>query len=76
MANQMTVISSIMEENKMSREFVDAVASGKNLDAEKVFKTAMASKIGDTLETKRSEVAKTFVQQAKDEAAEKEVGND
>jgi len=72
----MTVISSIMEENKMSREFVDAVASGKNLDAEKVFKTAMASKIGDTLETKRSEVAKTFVQQAKDEAAEKEVGND
>jgi hypothetical protein len=76
MANQMTVISSIMEENKMSREFVDAVASGKNLDAEKVFKTAMASKIGDTLETKRSEVAKTFVQQAKDEAAEKEIGND
>jgi hypothetical protein len=72
----MTVISSIMEENKMSREFVDAVASGKNLDAEKVFKTAMASKIGDTLETKRSEVAKTFVQQAKDEAAEKEIGND
>ena len=60
----------------MSREFVDAVASGKNLDAEKVFKTAMASKIGDTLETKRSEVAKTFVQQAKDKAAEKEVGND
>ena len=62
----------------MSREFVDAVASGKNLDAEKVFKTAMASKIGDTLETKRSEVAKTFVQQAKDEiaAAEEEVGND
>ena len=36
----------------------------------------MASKIGDTLETKRSEVAKTFVQQAKDEAAEKEIGND
>jgi len=60
----------------MSKEFVDAVASGKNLDAEKVFKTAMASKIGDALETKRAEVAKTFVQQAKDEAAEKEVGND
>ena len=60
----------------MSKEFVDAVASGKNLDAEKVFKTAMASKIGDALETKRSEVAKTFVQQAKDEATEEEVGND
>ena len=62
----------------MSREFVDAMASGKNLGAEEVFKTAMSTKIGDTLEIKRSEVAKTFVQQAKDEiaAAEEEVGND
>ena len=60
----------------MSKEFVDAVERGNNLEAEKVFKTAMASKIGDALETKRSEVAKTFVQQAKDEAAEEEVGND
>mgnify|MGYP001405818157 FL=1 len=60
----------------MSKEFVDAMETGNNLEAEKVFKTAMASKIGDALETKRSEVAKTFVQQAKDEAAEEEVGND
>jgi len=60
----------------MSREFVDAVASGNNLGAEEVFKTSMATKIGDALETKRAEVAKTFVQQAKDEAAEEEVGND
>jgi hypothetical protein len=38
----------------------------------------MSTKIGDTLEIKRSEVAKTFVQQAKDEiaSAEEEVGND
>ena len=62
----------------MSREFVDAMASGNNLGAEEVFKSAMSAKIGDTLEIKRSEVAKTFVQQAKDEiaAAEEEVGND
>ena len=61
----------------MSKEFVDALAAGNNLEAETVFKTAMASKIGDALETKRSEVAKTFVQQAKDAAAEEEeVGND
>tara|TARA_B110000093_G_scaffold155203_1_gene171979 strand:+ start:138 stop:323 length:186 start_codon:yes stop_codon:yes gene_type:complete len=61
----------------MSKEFVDAMERGNNLEAEKVFKTAMASKIGDALETKRSEVAKTFVQQAKDAAAEEEeVGND
>ena len=59
----------------MSREFVAAVASGNNLGAEEVFKTSIATKIGDSLETKRSEVAKTFVQQAKDEA-EEEVGND
>ena len=60
----------------MSKEFVDAMERGNNLEAEKVIKTAMASKIGDALETKRAEVAKTFVQQAKDEAAEEEVGND
>ena len=61
----------------MSKEFVDALAAGNNLGAETVFKTAMASKIGDALETKRSEVAKTFVQQAKDVSAEEEeVGND
>tara|TARA_B110000977_G_scaffold153326_1_gene194826 strand:+ start:449 stop:634 length:186 start_codon:yes stop_codon:yes gene_type:complete len=61
----------------MSKEFVDALAAGNNLGAETVFKTAMASKIGDALETKRAEVAKTFVQQAKDAAAEEEeVGND
>mgnify|MGYP000959944924 CR=1 FL=1 len=48
----------------MSKEFVDAMATGNNLEAEAVFKTAMASKIGDALETKRSEVAKTFVKQA------------
>jgi hypothetical protein len=62
----------------MSRKFVDAVASGNNLGAEEVFKTTMSTKIGDTLEIKRSEVAKTFVQQAKDEiaSAEEEVGND
>ena len=62
----------------MSKEFVDALATGNNLEAETVFKSAMSAKIGDALEIKRSEVAKTFVQQAKDEvaAAEKEVGND
>jgi|TARA_R110000824_G_scaffold152052_1_gene323149 hypothetical protein len=59
----------------MSKEFVDAVATGNNLEAETVFKGAIAAKIGDALEIKRSEVAKTFVQQAKDEA-EEEVDND
>ena len=45
----------------MSREFVDAVAAGNNIEAEKVFTQSMASKVGDTLEVKRKELANTFV---------------
>ena len=45
----------------MSREFVDSIASGNNLGAEKAFKDSIASKVGDALETKRQEVSKTFV---------------
>ena len=45
----------------MSREFVDAVAAGNNIEAEKVFTQGMASKVGDTLEVKRKELSSTFV---------------
>ena len=45
----------------MSREFVDSIASGDNLDAEKAFKDSMANKVGDALEIKRKEMSKTFV---------------
>ena len=45
----------------MSREFVDAVADGNNIEAEKVFTQSMASKVGDTLEVKRKELSNTFV---------------
>ena len=45
----------------MSREFVDAVANGNNIEAEKVFTQGMASKVGDTLEVKRKELSNTFV---------------
>ena len=45
----------------MSREFVDSIASGSNLDAEKAFKDSMANKVGDSLEIKRKEISKTFV---------------
>ena len=43
------------------RDFVDAIGSGDNLSAETHFNNALASKVGDALETKRQEVAKTFV---------------
>jgi len=45
----------------MSREFVDAVADGNNIEAEKVFSTSIANKVGSALETKRKEIASTFV---------------
>ena len=43
------------------KDFVSSIASGQNLDAEQHFKSALANKVGDALETKRQEVAKTFV---------------
>ena len=45
----------------MSREFVDALVDGNNIEAEKVFTKTMATKVGDTLEVKRKELANTFV---------------
>ena len=44
-----------------AKEFVDALQNGKNLDAEDAFKVAMSSKVGDALEDKRKEVARSFV---------------
>ena len=49
------------EEMIMSNEFVDALYDGKNLEAEDAFKSAMQDKIGAALETKRREVANSFV---------------
>ena len=43
------------------KDFVSSIASGDNLSAETHFNTALASKVGDALETKRQDVAKTFV---------------
>ncbi len=54
----------------MSREFVDKVETGDNIGAKDAFATAMVAKVGDALEIKRSEVAKTFVQQRKEMSPE------
>ena len=45
----------------MSKEFVDAIVDGNNLEAEKAFSITMASRVGDALEVKRKELANTFV---------------
>ena len=50
----------------MSREFVDALAAGNNLEAENVFKNAISTKVGDALEIKRKEVSKSFVSKVKE----------
>ena len=45
----------------MSKEFVDTIIAGNNIDAETAFKNSMTTKVGDALEIKRKEYSKTFV---------------
>ena len=45
----------------MSREFVDAIVVGNNIEAETEFKNSIVTKVGDALEIKRKEYSKTFV---------------
>ena len=45
-----------------SKEFVDAISKGSNLEAEDAFKSAMQTKVGDALENKRREISKTYAQ--------------
>ena len=45
----------------MSREFVDSIVSGNNIDAETAFKNSISTKVGDALETKRKEISSNFV---------------
>ena len=58
----------------MSEDLVNALRNGKNLEAEDAFKSAMQDKIGAALETKRREVANSFVKTVvKDEGDAEEV---
>ena len=45
----------------MSREIVDNIASGSNLEAEAQFDNSMISKVGKALESKRRELSNAFV---------------
>ena len=44
----------------MSREFIDAIASGDNLEAEDEFNNSISSKVGGMLEFRRKEIAQNF----------------
>ena len=48
----------------MSKEFVDAMEMGDNLEAETAFKNSIISKVGNALEVKRKDLANTFVRNA------------
>ena len=45
----------------MNREFVDSIASGNNVEAEKAFTASVSTKVGDALEVKRKEISSNFV---------------
>ena len=45
----------------MSKEFVDTLVDGNNIEVEKAFSITMAARVGDALEVKRKELANTFV---------------
>ena len=54
----------------MSREFVDAIISGNNIEAEKSFTTSVSTKVGDALEIKRKEISANFVNSVSPELEE------
>ena len=54
----------------MSREFVDAIISGNNVEAEKAFTASVSTKVGDTLEIKRKEISANFVNNVSPETEE------
>lgn len=43
------------------RSMIDALDQDNNLDAETSFKAALTDKVGDVLDMKRKDLAKTFV---------------
>ena len=56
-----------------TKDIIDALSDGDNLGAEQAFKDTIATKVGDALETKRKEVANTFVKSTKVEEDGEEV---
>lgn len=54
----------------MSREFVDSITSGNNIEAETNFKTSMSTKVGDALETIRKGLSTNFVKNVSPEPEE------
>ena len=45
----------------MSKEFVKAIISDNNIEAERVFNDSISTKVGQALETKRKEISQSIV---------------
>ena len=45
----------------MSEEFVKAVMSDNNIEAEKAFNDSISAKVGQNLETRRKEISQSIV---------------
>ena len=45
----------------MSKEFVKAIISDNNIEAEKAFNDSISAKVGRALETKRKEISQSIV---------------
>ena len=45
----------------MSKEFVKAIISDNNIEAEKAFNDSISAKVGKALETKRKEISQNIV---------------
>ena len=56
-----------------TKDIIDALQNSDNLGAEQAFKDTIATKVGVALETKRKEVANTFVKSTKVEEDGEEV---
>ena len=56
-----------------TKDIIDALQNSDNLGPEQAFKDTIATKVGDARETKRKEVANTFVKSTKVEEDGEEV---
>ena len=54
----------------MSRDFIDAIENGDNIEAESEFSNVMMSKVGNELEAHRQELANDFVKDTSYETEE------
>jgi len=58
-----------MSDNNFLRDFVDSIDAGDNIKAQSDFDSEMSTRISDALQTKRIEVAKSFIRNHEKENA-------